>query len=278
MHQPLLCPSCGESIDRHQTNRRFCGNSCRAKFFGTGRVMGQACRDKIRTTMTGKSLTQATKDKIRVALLARGAATQQKQKSDEIVDEARASDLSGRTPRLPRTQPGERWKSPLHPSFSWQARYHPYPFTRVCPCRTCGRYVKGIYHRFCGRCEISVANYRARAAFRFNVYDYPQVFDLGLIKVHGWYSPLGRSGRNPRLNLSGVSRDHMFSIMDGYKSGVSPTILGHPANCRIMLHSENSSKKSKSVLTIKDLLRRIAKWDLTHGSMVGGAGFEPARP
>lgn len=100
-----------------------------------------------------------------------------------------------------------------------------------------------------------IVAYRTAASFKFNVYDFPERFNLDLVKEHGWYSP-----SNKRNNLGGVSRDHMFSVAEGYKRGVDPEILAHPANCRLMLHNKNISKNSKCVITLEELLERIRKW------------------
>ena len=51
--------------------------------------------------------------------------------------------------------------------------------------------------------------------------------------------------------------DHMFSILQGFKDGISPEILAHPANLRILPGSENSKKNSKSSISLEDLLARI---------------------
>ncbi len=98
--------------------------------------------------------------------------------------------------------------------------------------------------------------YRHECNFKFNVFDYPNEFDLHLIKTHGWYSPT-----NKRNNLKGVSKDHMYSVMDGYKNKVSSEIISHPANCKLMLYSDNSRKKDSSSIRLEDLLKKISHWD-----------------
>jgi len=97
--------------------------------------------------------------------------------------------------------------------------------------------------------------YRQRCNFKFNVYDYPTKFDLRLAESLGWYSP-----SNKKNNLDGVSRDHMYSVNDGFKNLVDPSIISHPANCCIIQHRSNQSKRAKSSITLEELMERIKNW------------------
>lgn len=62
---------------------------------------------------------------------------------------------------------------------------------------------------------------------------------------------------NSFTNLGGCERDHKFSRMDGFINGVFPEILRHPANCQLLTHSDNSSKREKSCITKEELFREI---------------------
>lgn len=99
-------------------------------------------------------------------------------------------------------------------------------------------------------------NYRLDASFNFNIFDYPEEFDLELIKKYGMYSASNRGG-----NLTGISRDHMYSCKMGLINRIDPKILGHPANCRLMVHSDNISKNYNSSITIDELMVRIDTWN-----------------
>jgi hypothetical protein len=99
-------------------------------------------------------------------------------------------------------------------------------------------------------------NYRADCAFKFNLKDYPNEFDFALIENFGWYSAKNRGN-----NLAGVSRDHMVSVKYGFDNNVDPAIIAHPANCRLMQHSSNSSKCGTCSITLDELLHRIKEWD-----------------
>jgi hypothetical protein len=98
--------------------------------------------------------------------------------------------------------------------------------------------------------------YRIDSNFKFSLKDYPNEFDFTLVERYGWYSPT-----NKKNNLNGVSRDHMFSVKEGFDKGIDPKIISHPANCRLMIHNDNISKNKKSVITIEELLERIKKFE-----------------
>jgi hypothetical protein len=93
--------------------------------------------------------------------------------------------------------------------------------------------------------------------FKFGLSDFPNEFNFGLIEEHGWYSPSNSS----KPNIKGVSRDHIFSVSGGYKQGVGPEIISHPANCRLMVHSNNIGKGGNCDITIEELKDKIKKWN-----------------
>lgn len=131
-------------------------------------------------------------------------------------------------------------------------------------CKCCGLVKPPKACQYCKDCQPNISLYRARASFTFNVYMYPEEFNLSLVEQYGWYSPNGHKGRNKTPNLDGVSRDHLYSVSEGFKNKKDPTILAHPANCQIMIHNGkngNSSKKHNSSITWEELLIRIEEWD-----------------
>ena len=75
------------------------------------------------------------------------------------------------------------------------------------------------------------------------------------MEKYGWYSP-----SNKNNNLLGVSKDHLYSVKDGFLNVIDPSIIKHPANCKLMLHKDNNSKGYKSIITLDELLDRIKKW------------------
>ena len=98
----------------------------------------------------------------------------------------------------------------------------------------------------------SAKEYKRMCGFKFYSKQYPHKFDLDLVIKHGWY--------HPNTNPIGVSRDHMFSIIDGYKQHIDPSILRHPANCQLLQHTNNRAKGTKSSIELAELIERIANW------------------
>ena len=108
----------------------------------------------------------------------------------------------------------------------------------------------------------SLKYYRARASFKFGIASFPGEFDGYLIEAYGWYKPKNRGN-----NLGGVSRDHMVSVKYGWQNAINPSIIAHPANCRLLRHGENSSKGEANFITIEHLLDRIKIWDEKYKSL-----------
>lgn len=105
--------------------------------------------------------------------------------------------------------------------------------------------------------------YRKLCKFNFNLSDYPNEFNFDLVKEHGWYKP-----KNKGDNLYGVSRDHIYSVKKGFENNINPELIRHPANCKLMIHSNNVSKGTECNITIKELKEKIIYWDKKYGLIV----------
>ena len=92
--------------------------------------------------------------------------------------------------------------------------------------------------------------------FNFNVYNYPEEFNLDLIKKFGWYSAKNRGD-----NFDGVCRDHIYSKNEGFKNKIDYKIISHPANCKIIQNLDNLRKGSKSSITIEQLILNIENFN-----------------
>lgn len=101
--------------------------------------------------------------------------------------------------------------------------------------------------------------YRSKCVFKFNIFKYPEDFDLNLIKKFGIYSAANRGN-----NLNGVSRDHKISVHDGFINNIDPNIISHPANCQLLRHNDNIKKNKKSDMSIDELKNKIKIWDEKH--------------
>lgn len=100
--------------------------------------------------------------------------------------------------------------------------------------------------------------YSYKCRFSFSIRKYKEWFDEydSVIKQYGWYSASNRGN-----NISGCSRDHMYSVHDGFKNKIDPCIISHPANCRILPHRINQRKNSKSTITVEELFLKIKDFD-----------------
>jgi hypothetical protein len=95
--------------------------------------------------------------------------------------------------------------------------------------------------------------YKANCQFKFGIYDNPNIPGYELLETIGLY--------NSVTNVNGASRDHMFSVEEGWRSKVDPMLISHPANCMIMAQSKNSKKNSASSITLDQLKARVAHWN-----------------
>jgi len=49
----------------------------------------------------------------------------------------------------------------------------------------------------------------------------------------------------------------MISVKEGYKLKIDTNLLSHPANCKLMVHTDNNSKNDKSSISLEELKNRI---------------------
>lgn len=132
-------------------------------------------------------------------------------------------------------------------------------------CKNCNNMFYNINHFYCNqecRKEYRRKNltefqkYKLDCAFKFGIKDYPNEFNFDLIKEHGWYKPKNRGD-----NLTGVSRDHIYSIKKGFENNIDPKIISHPANCQLLSHPDNFSKFIRCDITIEELKQKIKEFD-----------------
>lgn len=109
-----------------------------------------------------------------------------------------------------------------------------------------------------------LVNYRADCSFKFNVYDFPDEFDVQLVEQFGWYKAKNRGN-----NLTGISRDHIVSVRYGFDNNIDPAIISHPANCQLLQHGTNVSKGKKCDLTIEELFVKISNWNDKYSKVSG---------
>jgi hypothetical protein len=142
------------------------------------------------------------------------------------------------------------------------------PFTKVylCTCKISGkRWYSATVKTIHPSVQKTKYQYGYQCRFNFSISQYSDWF-VGaseLIKEYGWYSTPG--SRKGKRNTNGISRDHLYSVSDGFKNNVDPNILAHPANCRLVSHTENQKKRAKSLITLDELMLRIQNFESMYG-------------
>ena len=138
------------------------------------------------------------------------------------------------------------------------------PFSRVfvCTCRHCKtKFVSRIKKQYCTEHkDMYSASNKSGYKFTFNVYHYPDLFDLAQLKQIGWFSPGGRAGE---WNIDGLSRDHKVSVGESVANNYDPYYITHPMNCELMPHSKNNSKKTRSSITYDHLKTLVDQYEST---------------
>lgn len=125
-------------------------------------------------------------------------------------------------------------------------------------CRCCAKYnIEKTNKIICEYCRIDYYKYyRPSCEFDFKINNYPSEFNFDLVKKYGWYSPSNKGN-----NLNGVSKDHLYSVRDGFINKINYKIIKHPANCNIVIHKDNNSKNYNSSITIEELIEKINIWN-----------------
>lgn len=136
------------------------------------------------------------------------------------------------------------------------------PHTKLfyCRCKHCSvRWYSRTMLKYC-KDHVKLYSCEARTVYKFtfNVYHYPDLFDLTLLKEKGWYSPGGKSGK---WNPTGLSRDHKISVNEAILNGYDPYYIKHPLNCELLPQTANNSKKTKCSVTYIELVRQINEYD-----------------
>lgn len=129
-------------------------------------------------------------------------------------------------------------------------------------CKFCTKhFTSNKVQHVCSKCQhLKYNNNKDKWSFKFNVFDYPDLFDLNLIKEIGWCSFGGKRGG--KQNLNGLSRDHKVSVNEAKKNNYDPYYITHPCNCQIISMSENNKKKTKSSISYAELIRLVDEYDL----------------
>lgn len=136
------------------------------------------------------------------------------------------------------------------------------PFCKVvyCSCHHCQtKFTNYSQKKYCSTCEDNYSHDgRAKYWFTFNVFDYPNLFDLSLIKTIGF--------RDSKTNPNGITRDHRVSVNVAIKNDYNPYYIKHPLNCELMSFKENNKKKSQCSISYEELVELVDNYDKNGGS------------
>lgn len=239
---PSVCKCCSKSLPYERRHNQFCDRSCAAKFNNKSGIqyvsrICPACNESF-DQPNSKCMRRTCSSECYAAI----------KKPRRVVV---------------RTKPKvKRVRLTVSKFRRWPNTPHEY--SRIYRCSCCQKYVSYRITKYCKECAPNVEMYRQRCKFQFNVFHYPEEFDLQLIADHGWYSPGGKRSRGAK-NVEGVSRDHRFSVSDAYKLKLDPAMVAHPANCKLLLQLDNVSKGASSEFTLEELSARIQEWDRKYG-------------
>ena len=132
-------------------------------------------------------------------------------------------------------------------------------------CKHCNsRFVDRKRIKYCNNCSMLYkSGNRNKYTFTFNVYHYPDLFDLDQLTTIGWNSFGGRAGN---YNPNGLTRDHKISVNEAIKNNYPPYYIKHPLNCEIMSFIDNDRKKSNSSISYDELKELVDNYDKSGSS------------
>ena len=102
--------------------------------------------------------------------------------------------------------------------------------------------------------------YRRACNFNFSLNSFPEEFDFSLIEEFGWYT-----AKNHGNNMDGISRDHKFSVLEGFNQKIDPYYISHPANCQLLQQRKNASKCDKCSFSLDELKKAVEEWNNKYG-------------
>ena len=240
---PKHCPNCNNMLTYLQRKNRFCSQTCSAIYYNSKREISDNSRKK--RSENAKAWSKTFQAKVSRE---KGLETRRQNRLEKI----------GLGLIIPKTViHKERKKKNIEICG---------PFTKVYLC-TCKITKIKWFSRTRKQIHPSVKEnrkqYGYQARFTFALKHYPLWFEssFNLIKTYGWYGATNKGNDNP----NGCSRDHMYSVYDGFKNNIDPKIISHPANCAIIQQKENQYKNRRSSITLEELLSRINQFESVYG-------------
>lgn len=227
-----VCKWCDESWKHNAPARLFCSSSHAAKYNNLRREKNsrEKQRETLLVTIQKKNIEKVKSPKI---------------KSPKIKKKKRKL-LTEKKPRIRKNK---------------KEIFGPYSKIFHCICKFDGHlFMSKTIKKYCKTHEnLYSRNGKAMYKFAFNMFDYPDLFDLSLLEKYGWYSVGGKSKRP--INKTGCSRDHKVSVNDAIRNNYDPYYIKHPLNCELMLHISNKKKHSKSSISYEELVKIVTDYD-----------------
>lgn len=131
----------------------------------------------------------------------------------------------------------------------------PYSTLYRCSCAHCDKKsLNRTQLKYCSDCNhLYSHDGRAKFWFSFNVFHYPNLFDLSLITKYGF--------RDNKTNPNGITRDHRVSVNDAIRNNYDPYYIKHPLNCELMFFNDNNKKNTNSSIKYEELVNLINEYD-----------------
>jgi hypothetical protein len=232
---PNFCTNCNSKLDYKTRNNKYCSRSCSATVNNSNRIVTEEQKNK--TSESVKQFLFSLSDEEYLNYIRSTHPNKNISKIEEL-----------RIRKIPQDIVGE------------------YTKIYLCTCKYTGKlWYSTTIKQIHPSCINSKKDYSYQCRFNFSISKYNEwfLYTSELINKYGWYStPGSRSGIK---NLNGCSRDHLYSVSDGFKNNVDPKIISHPANCDIKPHSINQIKNSKSSITLEELMSRIERFENIYG-------------
>lgn len=213
------CENCGTLFKKIQSGKSFCSRSCATSI----------------TNQKRGNRSDETKKKISESLYR----TNKRIKNEKVMNKQYTTKFS---------------------SYQHTKPIGPYSKLYKCACKHCGVInISRQRKKYCFKCNDHYgAPNRTRYKFTFNVYNYPDIFDLKLLNQIGWYSP---GGKKKGWNPEGLARDHKISVNDAILNSYDPFYITHPLNCQLITQIENNAKKAQSVITYEYLKEIVDEYE-----------------
>lgn len=229
---PKLCLGCGSVLPYHKRTNIYCTHACSATDNNTSRTLTEESKTKI---------SHGLRNKVTMLRLCSYCGRY----------------FAAKLNKCNHCNTTKRAKAPAKPRLPKQPKL-PYSPLYRCTCKVCATsFLAKSSQKFCSLHPPKYQN-KDKYKFRFNVYHYPDMFDLNQLQELGFYAP---GGKVKPYNPAGMSRDHKVSVDEAVRNNYDPYYIAHPMNCELMLHTANNKKKTKSSITYSELIATVNDYD-----------------